>query len=238
MHNTQKTVVISVGGSLVVPDSIDVNFLKALKELLLRHIQNGYRFAIIVGGGRTSRAYQTAARACLRAARKQVVTPLSSEDIDWLGIHATRLNAHLLRSVFVEEAEPVIVKDPTAPVSFEKPILIAAGWKPGWSTDYDAVLLAQNIGARSVVNLTNVDYVYDKDPREHRDAKPIKEIGWSDFRKLLPEKWDPGLHTPFDPIAAREAEKLGLTAIIMNGKNLAELDKYIEERDFTGTIIK
>ena len=229
MHNTQKTVVISVGGSLVVPDSIDVGFLKALKELLLRHIENGYRFAIIVGGGRTSRAYQDAARD---------ITPLSSEDIDWLGIHATRLNAHLLRSVFVEEAEPIIVKDPTAPVLFEKPILIAAGWKPGWSTDYDAVLLSKNIGARSVVNLTNVDYVYDKDPREHTNAEPIKEISWNEFRKLLPEKWDPGLHAPFDPVAAREAEKLGLTVIILNGQNLAELDNCIQDEDFAGTIIK
>lgn len=224
----KELIIISVGGSLIVPEDIDVAFLRKLKTLVLGYLRRGKSFIIISGGGKTCRKYQKAAGS---------VTRLTDEDLDWLGIHSTRLNAHLIRTIFREHAHPRIIKDPNEKVNFREKVLVAAGWKPGCSTDWDAVMLAKTMGVRRVVNLTNVDYVCDKDPKYHKDAKIIKEMRWKDFMKLLPDKWDPGLNSPFDPVASREAAKLGIEVAIINGKKLAELDRYIKGKPFKGTRI-
>ncbi len=219
---------VSVGGSLIIPDGIDTDFLTRFKTLILEKVQKGFSFSIIAGGGKTARRYQDAAAA---------VTPLSSQDLDWIGIHATRLNAQLLRNIFVGYAHSHVIKNPTIDIEAEEPIIIAAGWQPGCSTDYDAVLIAKNIGARHLVNLSNIDYVYDSDPKKNPNAKKIEKINWADFRKLIPAEWDPGLSSPFDPIAAKEAETLGLEVAIINGTKLQEFSNYLDGKPFIGTVI-
>lgn len=227
--NDPKLIVLSVGGSLIVPEGIDTGFLKSFKELILEHITQGYRFVIICGGGRTARNYQAAAKE---------VTDLTREDVDWIGIHSTRLNAHLLRTVFHKEAHPRIIKNPYEDFQWKESVLVAAGWRPGCSTDYDAVLLARNLQATTLINLSNIDYVYDSDPRTNPTAQRIEHISWPAFRTLIPEEWDPGLNAPFDPVAAREAEKIGLEVVVMNGKNLNNLKLYLAKAPFQGTVIK
>lgn len=225
----REHVVVSVGGSLIVPDGIDTSFLQQFRELLLKKIREGFSFYIITGGGKTARRYQEAAN--------EVRGELMREDVDWLGIHSTRLNAHLMRTIFSEDAQSRIVKNPTRPIKPRAPIIIGAGWKPGWSTDYCAVLAARRIGAKKLVNLSNIDYVYDADPKKNPGAKKIEKIGWSEFRKIIPDHWDPGLSSPFDPIAAREAEHLKLEVAIMNGAHLERFDQYLSGKAFEGTVI-
>ena len=116
--------------------------------------------------------------------------------------------------------------------------MVGGGWHPGNSSDLAAVHMAKSIGATKIINLSNIDYVYTKDPREFKDATPITESSWSDFRKLLPKDWDPGLNLPFDPIAAREAEALSFEVIVMNGKKVENLKNYLNGESFVGTIIK
>ncbi len=221
----EEELVISVSGSLIVPKSIDTDFLLEFKKIILN--QNK-RFIIICGGGRTARKYQEAARK---------ISSSSKYDLDWLGIYGTKLNAYLLKIIFGENTYRKIITNPNEKVNFNEKILIASGWKPGFSTDYDTVLLAKNLGVKKLINLTNVDYVYTRDPK-FSDAKPIKEISWKEFRNLLPEKWDPGLNTPFDPVAAKEAEKLGLEVVVMDGKNLKNFKNYLEGKGYIGTKIK
>ncbi len=224
----RKRVVVSVGGSLIVPDGVDADFLTRFKVLVLDKVRRGFTFSIITGGGKTARHYRDAAAA---------VTPLSPQDLDWIGIHSTRLNAQLLRNIFVGYAHPEVITNPTIDVETVEPIIIAAGWRPGWSTDYCAVMMAKNIGATYLVNLSNIDYVYDSDPRKNADAKKIEKISWTDFRKLIPAEWDPGLSSPFDPIAAKEAESIGLEVAIMNGTKLDEFSNYLDGKPFVGTTI-
>jgi len=164
---------------------------------------------------------------------------LNNEDLDWLGLHATRLNGHLIRTIFRDVAHPVMVTNPDDVIDIPKSakLIIAAGYRPGASTDLRAVQIAGHIGAKRVINLSNIDYAYTKDPNKYKDAKKIKEIGWKDFRKLLPEKWDPGLSSPFDPVASREAERLQLEVAIINGKNLKEFENYLVNKPFKGTRI-
>jgi uridylate kinase len=224
-----EIVIISLGGSIIVPDDVDVAFLKRFRGLVLKHVRAGKRFIIIAGGGMVCRRYQAAAAK---------IAKLTKEDLDWLGIHSTRFNAHLLRTIFRDYAHPKVIKNPTEKVRFREKILIGAGWKPGCSTDYDAVIMARNFKAKRLANLSNINYVYDKDPKYHRGARPIKEMSWSAFRKIVGNKWDPGANLPFDPVASREAQKLGLEVAIVNGRDLKNLDRYLSGKSFRGTVIK
>jgi uridylate kinase len=153
--------IISLGGSLIIPDNIDSEFLQRFKRLILGFIDDGKKFALICGGGKTARKYMTAA--------KEMNQDLTTEDLDWVGISCTKLNANLVKSLFKDYTNTEIIVNPTSKINFEKDVLIAAGWKPGCSTDYDAFLLAKNIGAKTIINLSNIDYAYDKDPRKYDD---------------------------------------------------------------------
>ena len=229
MKMQKETIVVSVGGSLIVPDAINTTFLKKLNTFVRDQIENGKQFVIIAGGGKVCRRYQDAARK---------VTSLQNEDLDWLGIHATRINGHLLRTIFHDIAHPALIKNPNKKLSDEHSVHIAAGWKPGWSTDYVAVRIAKKIGATKLVNLSNIDYVFDKDPNKHKDAKKIKETDWTSFRELLPTEWDPGLSSPFDPIAAKDAQKNDIEVAVINGAKLKQMEKYLSGEKFAGTLIK
>ena len=98
-------------------------------------------------------------------------------------------------------------------------------------------MIAKNLGATRLVNLSNIDYVYDSDPKQNKNAKKIEKISWADFRNIIPKEWDPGLSSPFDPVAAKEAEALGLEVAIINGAHLEEFSNYLDNKPFIGTVI-
>ncbi len=226
-----ETVIMSVGGSLIVPDSIDSLFLADFKNLIEHQTALGKRrFIIIAGGGKTARRYQDAAAS---------VTELNPEDLDWMGIHATRLNGHLLRTIFRDSAHPEMITNPDeiTDVPKDSPVVIAAGYRPGASTDLRAVQIAINCGATKLMNLSNIDYVYTDNPKRNPDAKKIEDISWADFIKLIPTEWSPGLSAPFDPVAARVAQSHNLEVAVVNGQNITEIENYLEGRPFIGTKI-
>ena len=235
MHNDMEimeTIVMSVGGSLIVPDGIDTTFLSNLRTFIdFETTSRGRRFIIIAGGGRTARNYQDAASA---------VSNLIPNDLDWMGIHATRLNGHLLRTIFRDKAHPVMITNPddVLDVPARDRVIIAAGYRPGSSTDLRAVQIAEKLGAHKMINLSNIDFVYTADPRTDKNATPIKNISWPEFRALIPSEWDPGLSSPFDPIAAQAAERDNIEVAIINGNKLAEVVNYLDGKPFVGTLIK
>lgn len=231
MESEKETVVISVGGSLIVPDQIDTTFLSNLKSYITNETATtGRRFVVICGGGKIARRYQEAAGA---------VSNLEAEDVDWLGIHATTLNAHLVRTIFRDIAYPEVIKNPddVSKVPEDTLLIVAAGYRPGSSTDLRAVQIAVRRGATKVINLSNIDYVYTDDPKKNPDAEKIEETTWAEFRKIIPEGWDPGLSSPFDPVAAREAEQHDVEVAVINGAHLGELKKYLNGEAFVGTKI-
>lgn len=233
MFSQQKElpIIISVGGGLIVPNGgIDSNFLKKLNTFIRGQVKKGKRFFLVAGGGRTARHY--------RDAGKAVVGDMTDEDLDWLGIHATHLNGHLLRTIFQDISNPRIIQNYDKKLTnWKEPIVIAAGWKPGWSTDYCAVKLAEDYGANLVINLSNIDWVYTKDPRVHPDAQPIKKLTWTEMEDLVGTKWVPGMNAPFDPIAAQLAKKLDLTVIVTNGNDFKNFENILEFESFKGTVI-
>ena len=229
--NTQETIILSVGGSLIVPNGgLDISFLSKFNQFIRKHVKKNRKFFIVCGGGRTSRQYRDAGAA--------VIGKITNEDLDWLGIHATRLNAHLMRTIFQDIAHPRIIENYNRKLfNAREPVVIAAGWKPGWSTDYDAVILARDYKASVIINLSNIDYLYDKDPAKFKDAKPIKKVTWDYFVDITEQEWRPGIHSPFDPVASQLAQKLGITVIIANGKRFKNLDNILNGESFNGTVI-
>lgn len=165
------------------------------------------------------------------------VREVDTETLDILGIATTRLNAFLLRYAFGDYAEPDIILDPTEPIAMTRPIIIAGGWKPGHSSDGAAVGLAKTLGAKTILNLSNIDYVYTDDPRKNLEAEPIRDIVWEEFQKMFPAEWAPGANAPFDSVAAQMASELDLEVVVMNGRNLSNLQNYLNDEEFFGTVI-
>ncbi len=224
----QKTVIISLGGSLIAPENYDIGFLAGFKRTIDKFLRKNYRFVVYCGGGKLARKVQDAASKIAR---------VENSDLDWLGIHATKLNAHLVRTIFKNDAESHILDNPNLKVKFSKKVLVAGGWAPGWSTDYDAVLAAKNLRIREIINMSNVDFVYDKDPSKYSGAKRMEQIKWRKFRKLTGSEWKAGMNVPFDPVAAKEAEKLRLKVNFI-GRDLKNLERLLEGKKFKGTIIR
>ena len=97
--------------------------------------------------------------------------------------------------------------------------------------------IAKNLGAKKLINLSNIDYVYDSDPKKNPNAKKIEQISWAEYRKIIPKEWISGLNSPFDPTASEIAEKEGIQVIIMNGKPIDNLAKCLNGEKFLGTVI-
>jgi len=224
--------VISLGGSIVAPEGADAKFLRdfvgLVRELLEEDKER--RFVFVVGGGGPARVWQKAYREVCGDAAKD-------DEADWIGITATRLNAQLVKAVMAEWCPQDVVTDPTAAGEVSGRVLVAAGWKPGFSSDNDAVLLAERFNAKTVINLSNIEKVYTSDPKKDPDARPLDRISWDDFRAMVGDKWVPGTNVPFDPVASRRARELGLKVICAAGRNLENLKKIIRGGDFTGTTI-
>ena len=224
--------VLSVGGSIVVPDAPDTAFLNDFSTMVRDWLDEdkSRKLILVVGGGAPARVYQNAYRAVGGNAK-------DDNQADWIGIMATRLNAQLLKAIFADLCDQDVVYDPTTAKDFTGRILVAAGWKPGFSTDTDAVLLAEKFGAKTVVNLSNIEKVYTDDPRKNPDAKPLDTISWADFRKMVGDEWQPGKNCPFDPIASKKASENGMTVICAGGKNIPNIRCILDDKPFIGTKI-
>ena len=223
--------VISLGGSIVAPDTVDTEYLRGLQRLVREYLREdaSRKLILVVGGGGPARKYQ--------AAYREIAETPEHDAQDWIGIAATRLNGELLRGIFRSECAQPLVIDPTDVSDFTGRILVAAGWKPGCSSDYDAVLLADRFGADTVVNLSNISKVFTADPKTNPEARPIDAIGWRDFRKIVGDEWEPGKNLPFDPVASRRAQESGLRVVVAAGRDLANMRALLTGGAFTGTTI-
>ncbi|MBI3963635.1 MAG: UMP kinase [Candidatus Kerfeldbacteria bacterium] len=228
-------VVLSLGGSVLAPDGIDRAYLRRFVAFV-RTLARTRRIVIVVGGGQTSRRAIDAVRASGK---------VSHADLDWIGIAGTRLNAEVVRASLGTLAHPQVLADPDTPFRLSASssrsrgrtpqVLVAAGWKPGFSTDADAVLWAVRFGARLVANLSNVAYVYDGDPRRTRRATPFSELTWTVYRRMFGTAWGPGAHAPFDPIASRMAAQHRLEVVVLHGRDLVNLRRCLNGERFVGT---
>ncbi len=226
--NFKKTIVISVGGSLLVPDEIDFRFIKELKWILKSIIENDYRVVLVIGGGKTARRYQSAARK---------FDNVTNTDLDWIGIKSIRLNCELMLRIFSDlDVHNKVIEKWEDAKDIENSVIIVGALEPGCSSDKDAVELVKVLDGDSLINFSNITHVYDSDPSKNPDAKKIEKLTWDEYLELIPEEWTPGLSSPFDPIASRFARENDIKVVVI-GASLKNLENYLNSKEFEGTTI-
>ncbi len=225
----KKVIVLSLGGSLIIPDGIDVMFLRKFKKIISKN-RNKYRFVIVCGGGSIARKYISALK------KEGINEKLQS----YSGISATRTNARFMSYFFNQDPETGI---PTT-ISEVKRLLLktevlfcgALEYKPNQTSDSTSAEIAKEL--RTIfINLTDVSGLYDKNPKKFKNAKFIPKIGWKDFQKMAGKmKYKPGQHFVLDQTAANMIMKNKITTYIL-GKDMGNLDNFLKRKKFRGTMI-
>ena len=216
------TFVIKLGGSLFLPDEIDVDYLKVFTSII-RDVDD--KFVITPGGGFTARKYMTPAN------------EMTGKDPSVLGMMSCRLNAQLIHSI-LDDVHPEIFFPSNVGLAndFSEKFLVVASEIPGTSSDFDAVKAAVELGFTRVIDLSNISYVYDKDPKQP-GAKKLESLTWQEYLTIVGEEWSFGSHVPFDQHAARLARDNAITVIVADGKDLENLKLILSNKPFKGTTI-
>lgn len=219
------------GGSIVAPDKPDVNFLKEFYTFATSWLleDKNRKLIVVVGGGAPARLF-------MNALKEKGVT--DSDSLDRVGIKASHLNAQLVKEFFGDYCLDPVVEDPSVTFSMRGRVLVGAGWKPGFSTDYDAVVLADNFKLDRILNLSNIKQIYSCDPKKDPSAKPLEKLSWQEYKKMAGESWTPGANLPFDPVATAKASEMGLKVYTALGRDLNNVKNILENRPFVGTVIK
>ncbi len=224
----KRVVVISLGGSQIIPDEVNYNYLKEFKKIVLRNIKD-YKIVVICGGGSLARKY-------ISAIEKEKGN-LYHQSL--AGINATRANARFLSYFFGFEPTWGIPHKMRILKKYlrERSLVICGGleYKPDQTSDSTAANIASKLGAE-FINLTNVKGLFDKDPNKFKNAKFISKISWEEFDKIVQKiKYKPGQHFVLDQSASRIIKNKKVKTYIV--KNLSELDKFFKGKSFVGTEI-
>ncbi|MGC8496907.1 MAG: UMP kinase [Thermoplasmata archaeon] len=226
--NSTETIVISLGGSVVVPDTVDTGYIESFTALLKTY--KNKRFCVVVGGGKTARVYIKAAR--LRGENEYM--------LDKIGIFATRLNASILLTYLRDLAYPKIpaTVDEAAENLDNYSVVVMGGTEPGHTTDAVSVLLAERLNCKRVINATAVDGIYNIDPKKDKNAMLLKKIDYKEAVSLtVSESINAGPNVVLDLLSIKLAERSNIEIDVINGKNLDNFKNCIENRQFHGTVL-
>lgn len=222
-----ETIVISIGGSVLLSEDADVSYLKEFKSLIETLCKN-LKIFLVVGGGKTARTY-------IKLGRK---LNFKEETLDKIGIDATRVNAKLLANI-LETSNKKIPTTTDEAKMLKDPIVVMGGTTPGHSTDMVGAELAEKTGAEKFIIATNVNGVYDKDPNKFKDAKQIREISIKQLITKYGTDWKTaGKNVVIDGPALEIINRAKIPTFVLNGKRLDQLEKALTNQQFIGTVIK
>jgi len=222
-----NSIVISLGGSVLISDDIDISFFEDL-AILLKKLTEKYKIYLIIGGGKTARTY-------IKLGRK---LNFDEKTLDNFGIEITKLNAKILTNL-IGISNDKIPDSTNEAKDITKPVVIMGGTTPGHSTDMVGAELAEKVGASIFIIATNVDGVYDKDPNIYSDAKQLKEVSINQLIDDYGTDWNSaGKNIVIDGPALKIIKRAKIPTFVLNGKKLKELEKAINNKTFNGTIIK
>jgi uridylate kinase len=223
-----KKIVISLGGSVIIPDEIDYKYLKKFKGMIKKFSRKN-KVIIVCGGGKTAREY----------IEPLVKAKAGGKAYAKVGIAATRINARLVKNLFGLDYElPISIKDIKGLLRRNNLIISGAlGEKKGMTSDGNAVEVAKEIKADFFVNITDVDGLYDKNPKTCKTAKFIPNISYDAFLKMINKiKYKAGQHFVLDQASAKLIKEHKVKTYIVN-EDLRNLKKVLKERKFKGTVI-
>jgi uridylate kinase len=225
---SKKKVVISIGGSILVPGNDDASFIKELAALIVR-LKDEVQMVVVCGGGRIARYYTRT------AGELGADTPRQ----DLLGIGVTRLNAGLLALALGDAAVPGIPESAAEAAAMSVPgrAVVMGGTVPGHTTDAVAAMVAREMGADRIVNATSVDAVYSADPRTDGDAVRFRELTIGQLKDLVYDDHGAGRSSVFDPLGVRIATEEMIDILIVNGRDLEDLGNAILGNGINGTLI-
>lgn len=224
-----ENVVVSLGGSVLVPGEDDARYLADLVTLLTAASRQVRLFAV-TGGGRVARYYIETGR----------MLDIPEPRLDELGIGITRMNARLLGAALKGRAnrEPAQSYAEAVRLARRHPIVLMAGTRPGHTTDRVSASLARAVHAARIVNATSVDGVYTADPRTNPEAHRLERIGFEDLVRLAGEGHrTAGPNVVFDPVAARVLARDRIPLSVVRGRDLGALEAAILGKPFHGTLV-
>jgi uridylate kinase len=222
-----KKVVISLGGSIIIPDKVDYNYLKKFAKFVKKFSKKN-KVVIVTGGGSTARKYIEGL--------KHVGS--KADMLSIVGIATTRLNARLVSGIFdMDEKIPETLSGVKSALSIRNLVICGAlGMQKNMTSDGNAAEVAEAIGG-IFINMTNVDGLYTDNPKTHRNAKFIPEISFKDFKSRIDKiKFKAGQHFVLDQSAAKIINRSKINTYIISN-DLKNLDRLLKEKDFVGTVI-
>jgi uridylate kinase len=220
-------VVIKVTGKVFNKDSMKV--IEDIASIILKRVAEGDRIAVVTGGGKTAREYISMGEEL----------GLNKGLLDILGIEAARMNALLLASLLGDKAYTTI---PSSIGDFMKAwssgkVVVMGGLQPGQSTNAVAAAIAELIEADLLINATNVDGVYDKDPTKYPDARLLRKITITELEKILSDQdHAPGKYQLLDAIAIKIIKRSKLKVVFTNAYKPNNIEKIFEGEEI-GTLV-
>ena len=223
-------IVLSLGGSLIIPDNINIKYLKEFRKTILKN-KNNYKFIIVCGGGSIARKYISALREI----------GMNENFQSYAGISATRMNARFMSYFFNQDQEMGIPSKTSEVKEYIKKYGVifcgALEYHPHQTSDSTSAEIAKVFKCK-FINLTDVPGLHDKNPKEFKNARFIPEISWKDFNSMANKiKFKPGQHFVLDQTASKIIKKSKITTYIL-GEDMKQLDNLLNGKKFIGTIIR
>ncbi|MDD5339636.1 MAG: UMP kinase [Candidatus ainarchaeum sp.] len=224
-------VVLSIGGSTINPEGKpSLEFLRAISKMIK---ESRSEFGILTGGGSIARVYANAAREL----------GANEYEADAIGITSTRQNAQLLVTALSGAGVDVyrhVLTDFEEAKGRRNKVVVMGGTIPGITTDTDAVLLAEAMGATRLVNISNVEGIYDTNPKKNPKAKKFAKMTYNELIKLAAENdsRSAGTHFVFDMLACKLIARSKVETHFVSGDSLENIKNAIEGKKHNGTVVR
>jgi len=219
MKNTYNRILLKLSGEGLMGSQscgIDEKMLNAFAESIKKVYKKGISLCIVIGGGNFFRGVNNTNKSVSRSVADQA------------GMLATVMNALFLKSTLVAKGVPTeILSGLAVPQAVEtysyrraqelldkKNVLIFAGGtgNPYFTTDTGATLRALETDCDVLLKATQVDGVYDSDPKKNPKAKRYSKIS-------------------YDEVIAKELKIMDMTAISMARENKLPILIFKQENE-------
>ncbi|MFX0077828.1 MAG: UMP kinase [Candidatus Hermodarchaeota archaeon] len=217
--------VIKIGGSLLFDEDeqFDITRYQGFANAIRQIKELGHNIVLVIGGGVLAKSL----------VKKGKLLGANRDTLDQLGIAATWVCAQLMIATLRDVAypTPIMSEEQLANLQGDERLLILGGLRPGQSTNAVAAQVAELTNSKILLNVTDVEGVYDSDPKEFTQAKLLSEITIDQLRKIItPLESQPGTYPLFDNTALDIIQRAQIEVWFVNGTTPENIVQAIEKR--------